>query len=274
MEAIIIIVFLFLAAIIIATSLNSDNDTTTKKEVTVEFTNAPPPSGRNKFSFSIAGINYRCTLKDVGVSSVCSYLSQTTHTTQMKKILYTIVLLSVFVLDVFPQANQLLFDRSGNNSRSVGTYFTYISRRSMDMQPVGVALFADITYPDSINTAIALRFSQALEFPKDGVLLLKTGSGKVIELSQLLESHKTTKYEYLSSYGVNSYSIGLYPISVGDMLTISQEGISKLRIELSSSVYDGEYNKKRMQKFQSLFSDFINIVATLKAEKKDIRSDF
>lgn len=66
MEAIIIIVFLFLAAIIIATSSNSDNDTTTKKEVTVEFTNAPPPSGRNKFSFSIAGINYRCTLKDVG----------------------------------------------------------------------------------------------------------------------------------------------------------------------------------------------------------------
>lgn len=68
MGIIIIIVFLVLVAIIfvIATSSNSDDDTTRQKEVSVEFTNAPPPSGRNKFSFSIAGVNYRCTLKDVG----------------------------------------------------------------------------------------------------------------------------------------------------------------------------------------------------------------
>lgn len=192
----------------------------------------------------------------------------------MKKILYTIVLLSVFVLDVFPQSNQLLFDRSGNNSRSVGTYFTYVSRRSMDTQPVGIALFADITYPDSINTTIALRFSQALEFPKNGVLLLKTGSGKVIELSQALESYQTTRHEFIEFYGANSYSIGLYPISIGDLLTLSKEGVTKLRIELTSSVYDAEYNSKRSAKLQSIFSDFINIAASLKAFKKDIRSDF
>ena len=167
----------------------------------------------------------------------------------------------------------LLMDKPGKNgSRTIGTYYHYMTKGFTDTAPVGLSIIADIT-PDSTKYYLSARMSN-VRFPKGGVFLIKTSLGEVLELTQLSEKYDTESIHYIPNVGVINQGIGLYPISIDQLNILNQDGISKVRIETTAEVIDREYKPKQVEKYMKEFSVMFNLVLKTLSQKKDIYSDF
>lgn len=113
--------------------------------------------------------------------------------------------------------------------------------------------------------------------PKDGLLLIKTGSNKVIECKQILEEHESS--DPIGTYDrtvkvITHHISGMFKVSLEDLKSIASDGIIKVRIDTSNGYRDWDYKKKNQEKSKEYFNESLANIEEAKKKSSDIREGF
>lgn len=154
---------------------------------------------------------------------------------------------------------------------------TYWHRTSFtDTHPIGYSIFLSV-FPDGdkrYSLSIFINSSNKHTLPKNGLLLIKTLDGSIIEAHQISKEYNTCKSKI--EYGTITYTIsGLYDIEYEDLFKIASDGIQKIRIETSLNYIESEYKLKKSKEISKSFGNMLySLENELSTNKKDIRTDF
>lgn len=176
-------------------------------------------------------------------------------------------------LGALAQNNKLLVDNiDKSGTRCIGTYYNYITKGFTDTTPIGFSIMAESSSAET-KYYLSVKMNNAT-FPKDGILLIKTSKGEIIELSQISEKHKTKDTHYIPNHGFIETGTGLYQVDENILNLIHKDGISKIRIQTSSGLIDREYKTKNTEKYKKDFDAMYTLIKETLSQKKDIYSDF
>lgn len=186
------------------------------------------------------------------------------------------ILMFLFVLSTpsYSQKQEKLWMDKVNAEgiRTIGTFYHYLNTGALDALPVGFSFWAHITGEQTIYyLSIKMR---NVTFPKDGALLIKTGTDDILEFKQLYNDYDTKSTHYIPYQGVIEMGTALYESSIEDFEQLLKEGIKKVRIETTGGLIDREYKPKKIEKYKSEIEVMLNLIKTETSKKKDIYSDF
>lgn len=189
------------------------------------------------------------------------------------KLLLALIISLSTSLSALAQNDKLLIDNiDKSGTRCVGTYYNYITKGFTDTTPIGFSIRAESS---STKTSYYLSVKMNnVTFPKDGVLLIKTSKGEIIELSQMNEKHNTKDTHYIPNHGFIETGTGLYQVDENILNIIHKDGISKIRIQTSSGLIDREYKAKHTEKYKKDFDAMYSLIKETLSQKKDIYNDF
>lgn len=103
--------------------------------------------------------------------------------------------------------------------------------------------------------------------PNEGILLIKTGNGEIIESNNIYKEYETHDLRCLNLYGC-------YPISKENFEELATCGISKIRIEVPYSTIDVEYNESKSKSIAKGIRDRLDCINKAFLIKKSIRDGF
>ena len=176
-------------------------------------------------------------------------------------------------LGALAQNNKLLVDNiDKSGTRFIGTYYNYITKGFTDTTPIGFSIMAESSSAET-KYYLSVKMNN-VTFPKDGILLIKTSKGEIIELSQISEKHTTKDTHYIPNHGFIETGTGLYQVDENILNLIHKDGISKIRIQTSSGLIDREYKTKNTEKYKKDFDAMYTLIKETLSQKKDIYSDF
>jgi hypothetical protein len=166
-----------------------------------------------------------------------------------------------------------------DGSRIVSTDAVTANTGLLDRDPLLFAVMAYVSPDKEIQYYLSVRINsmESLTIPQNGIILFKTISNKVIECKQQLDDYKTQDIlgTYLPMIGVRVHTAsGMYPISGDDLMTLSSEGITKVRIETEMRNIDSEYSAKKGVYLARELAKRIYLVNQMATKKSDIREGF
>lgn len=159
--------------------------------------------------------------------------------------------------------------------RSLGTESKTVRNGLTDEHPLELALLALETpagWQYSITVTVAESISRPL--PENGLLLLKTTTGEVIELTNHCDALTSQDFEGDLVPGTSSFiyrNLGGYSATMDQLIKIGREGVQKLRIQTSSGYYETVYKKEQ---WGGVMTAHIRAIQGEIRKNKDIRSDF
>lgn len=124
---------------------------------------------------------------------------------------------------------------------------------------------------------IGLESGHNFKIPENGLLLMRTSNGDVIECKQLLEDYQTEDpigtYSTITRTTTHHIS-GVYPISLGNLEKIAEQGLIKVRIDTSEGYREVNYKEKNKKRTQEYFYKSLENINLAKNQSSDIREGF
>lgn len=195
----------------------------------------------------------------------------------MKKIILSII---AMVLLALPMYSQEIFEdkTSPEGMRSISTKSKMII--VLGKGGISYSVINHVQPTDDEQYYIRIGFLSGHDFnlPKDGLLLIRTSSGDVIECKQILETYETG--DPIGTYSTitkttDHYISGLYPISISNLEKIAEYGIVKVRIDTSEGYREANYKEKNRKRTQEYFYKALeNINLTKSNNSSNIRDGF
>lgn len=173
-------------------------------------------------------------------------------------------------------SNVIVNKTSKEGIQTIATH-TYWHRTSFtDTHPIGYSIFLSVFPNEDKRYSLSIFINSANKhtLPQNGLLLIKTLDGSIIEAHQLSKEYNT--YNSKVEYGTVTYTIsGLYEIEYEDLFKIASNGIQKIRIETSLNYIESEYKLKKSKEISKSFGSMLySLEKELSTNKKDIRTDF
>lgn len=168
----------------------------------------------------------------------------------MKKCIIT-ALLSLMVCALYAQSSHLILNEQEPVSgyRCLGTSRISVRNGFTDRHPIAVSVLAvESASGWSYSLEIAVSELSPGAIPEKGILLIRTNSGEVIELNNILPEGRSTDWvgEWIEGTANKIYyNKGSYPISRQQLDEISK-GVAKIRMQISGGHFDTEYKKDKM----------------------------
>lgn len=189
------------------------------------------------------------------------------------KSLLSIMLFLSISFSALAQNGKLYIDTiDKEGTRCVGTYYYYIMKGFTDTAAVGLSIMAEVSTTET-HYFLSVKMNN-VTFPKEGVFLIKTSKGEIIELSQLQNKYKTEDIHYVPNHGFFQTGTGLYLVDENILELLHKDGISKIRIQTSSGLIDREYKPKQTEKYKKDFDKMYSLIKKTLSQKKDIYTDF
>lgn len=159
--------------------------------------------------------------------------------------------------------------------RSLGTDMKTVRNGMTDEHPLELGLAA-VETPEgwmySLTVTVAELVSRPL--PEKGLLLLKTTTGEVIELTNHMETLQSQDFEGDAVPGSSVlvyHNRGGYSVTMEQLMKLGREGVQKLRIQTPGGYHETIYKKDL---WRSVISAHVNAIHAEIKNKKDIRADF
>lgn len=159
--------------------------------------------------------------------------------------------------------------------RSLGTELKLVRNGLTDEHPLELALLAVETpngWQYSITVTVAELISRSL--PENGLLLLKTSTGEVIELTNHCDALTSQDFEGDLVSGTTTlvyHNRGSYSATMEQLIKIGREGVQKLRIQTPGGYYETVYKKEQ---WGGVITAHVKAIQEEIRKNKDIRSDF
>lgn len=161
--------------------------------------------------------------------------------------------------------------------RFVGSTSEFVRTGISDKHPLRIsvtAVFNPVTqkWEHQLMIGVSSLVSEAI--PEGAAILIRTGSGAVIESCNTLDEMTSRDFQGQVVPGtslVTYVNTASYPLSEEELAKIAREGVKKVRIQLVGEYIDSEYKKDKWG------SVLLGQLAELSAAKKssgDIREDF
>nr|DAV29479.1 MAG TPA: hypothetical protein [Caudoviricetes sp.] len=166
-----------------------------------------------------------------------------------------------------------------DGSRIVSTDEYVIKTGFTDKTPFLYSIKAYISPDKNVTYYLGFRINSlySIKIPQNGIILFKTKSGNVIECKQQLDDYKTEDIigTYVPMTGMRIYSAyGVYPISYEDLLSLSTEGVIKVRVETEIENIDANYSEKKANIFSEELAARLSLINSISTQKNDIREGF
>lgn len=187
----------------------------------------------------------------------------------MKKLF---IIFALSIMSLASNAQSILINTTDSEGhRHIGTKEQLIRNGLTDTHPYYMSL--SVTEIESWTYTVLLRFSELTSkaFPEGGAILIKTGTGDVLEFKNLL-SEKDSR-DWVGRMSGNTH---IFLNSVAFELTREQlektfMGVIKIRVQTGASYYDIEYKKDKLG--TALIKHLESLDAAI-SENKTIRDDF
>ena len=196
----------------------------------------------------------------------------------MKRFIVAFVFMMIgFTLSAQVSNSAIIMNRQDpvTGLRSLGTELKSVRNGLTDEHPLELALLA-VETPNgwlySITVTVAELISRPL--PEKGLLLLKTSTGDVIELTNHSDALTSQDFEGDISSGTTIavyHNRGSYFVTMEQLIKIGSEGVQKLRLQTSSGYYETIYKKDR---WGGVITTHVKAIQEEIRKNKDIRADF
>lgn len=159
----------------------------------------------------------------------------------MKKILLTIALLSVS-LSMFSQ--KLGYKKDNDTEFSIGVNYAFVEHLGIGMSFLLNKETGEKNW--GISIIVPNQYSD-FSFDRNSLLLIKTFSGSIIELHELMEYNQVERdiYHITPSIAIHRSS-PLYLLAIEDLNKIISEGVEKLRFDSTIGFIDFSYTEDKL----------------------------
>lgn len=183
------------------------------------------------------------------------------------------------VLLALPMSAQKIFEdkTSPDGTRSISTKSKMIIALGKGGISYSIINYVQPTEDEQYYIRIGFFSAHNFNIPKEGLLLMKTASGDIIECKQILDTSETG--DPVGTYSTITKTIdhhisGIYPISLSNLKKIAKDGLIKVRVDTSEGYREADYKEKNRKRTQEYFHEALENISIAKEKSSNIRDGF
>ena len=192
----------------------------------------------------------------------------------MKKVIVIVGLL-LAALSAAAQSNIIYQEQDPKTGlRAYGTSDIIVRNGMTDRHPMKVNLIAvesTLGWSYALNIAVPELVSRAI--PEGAILLIRTKSGEVLELSNTLGETLSRDWvgDWIEGTASKTYDNKARYTITREQLSALSGGVVKVRMQLSGETFDTEYKKDRLG---AAIREHLAAIESIISAGSDLRSDF